>query len=150
MERSRRMRDGGGINLVKLSMIAAVVAIGYFSFIYVPVILDQFGMKKAVRVGCNIAYTQRSADAVKRSIMNSFKELNMRDQYIDQNTLKTAVTPTNFSEDDIQVDFVNSPPQVTVSIAYQRRVVWPLLDKEKTIDYSYTHTESLETVSIHI
>lgn len=146
MNNRQSRRDEGGINLVKISLILGVVAIGYFSFIYVPLILDYFGMKKAVRVGANVCYTNRSVEAVKKSIMRSFKELKMQDEYVDLNTNKVEKTPTPFSEDDIEVSIESNPKQVTVSVHYTRRFVWPFLNEEKSADYEFTHTESLETI----
>jgi hypothetical protein len=142
MTLQRPPRDSGAINLVKISVIAGVVAVLYFGYIYGPSQVNHIGVKKAVRVAANSAYTVRSEKSVKDTLIKEFKELDLKDEKLHDDGTVT-VEPATINEENITVELVQMPPQVTVSVNYNRSVVWPFLKKEKTIPFTYSHTESL-------
>jgi hypothetical protein len=144
----KRLRgDRGEITSVKVLFVLAVAAIVYFGWIYVPVYSDNyFGVRRAVRQACNIAYRSKSSDAVKDSFFKSIKELNMEDAHLGDDGAVTT-SPVVFDEDNVDsVNISESPASITMEIHYNRTVVWPFLKKEKTVQFAQTHTEELSTI----
>jgi len=144
---SRRLQnDRGQINFVKIFMFLAAVAVVYLAWVYIPPWLDYFGVRKAVRVGCNFAYSHRDEDSVRDSIMKSWKELEIQDSNLesDGSARKTA---TPFDRiNNIEVEIRKDPPSVTTTVKYTQKIVFPFLRKEKELNWTYSHTEDLKSI----
>lgn len=142
----RLIDDEGGINFVKLFMLAGVVAAGYFAWVYVPLYADHYAIRQAVRTGCNVAYAHREEAAVAKVILNGFKETNIQNQELAADG--TIISrPMDYSESlfDISIS-TSSPPSVTVDLAYEQQIVLPILNKPRTLYWSYSHTEDLSAI----
>ena len=142
----QRLRDDrGGINFVKLFLIAAVAAAGYHAWVYVPLWLDHMSMRKAVRTACNVAYGQRREEAVVETILNGFRETKLQNE--DLAADGTIISrPLEYSEALFEVRLSESPPSVTVDLAYEQQIVLPIFKKRRTVQWSYSHTEDLSAI----
>ncbi len=143
---NRMQRDSGQSTTVNVLVVLVLVLAGYFAWIYVPVVWNYFGVRKAVRVACNYAYTHRSDDQIRDSFMKQWKELGIQDEALNGGQVETTPTPLDPNE-NIDVDLQKDPPLVTVSVHYTEKIVWPFLKKEKEVHWEYHHTEDLKNIT---
>lgn len=138
--------DEGGINFVKLFMLAGAVAAGYFAWVYVPLYLEHYAIRQAVRTGCNVAYAHREEEAVAKVILNGFKEANIQNQELAADG--TIISrPMDYSEALFDISITSTrPPTVTVDLEYEQQIVLPFLNKPRTLVWTYSHTEDLSAI----
>ena len=137
--------DRGAINFVNIFLVMCVVAGGYFAWIYAPPYIGYFGVRKAVRVACNRAYRDRSEDTVRAVLLREWSELQIEDAEMDEGSVTRKPTPFDKSE-NIDVEFSKEPPTVTVGVHYTQHIVFPFLNKEKELEFEYSHTEDLASI----
>lgn len=137
--------DRGGINFVQVFLALAVAAAGYFAWIYVPVYVDHLAIVKAVRTGCNRAYSERRVSTVVDTVLNGFREAAIYDEQIGADGSVLRV-PLEVDGGNVTVEFQDSPPSVTATVSYSREIVWPFLNRQKTLDFHIEHTEDLSPI----
>lgn len=138
--------DRGGINLVKLFVVSAVVLTGYFAWVYVPLYIDHYSIRQGVRLGCNSAYRNRSEEHVRKIILNAFEETNIQNEEVGADG-SIVRRPMDYSSALFTVDISDArPPSITVDLAYEQHIVLPLIKKPKTLVWTFTHTEDLSTI----
>lgn len=144
--RERLFDDEGGINFVKLFMIGGVVVAGYLAWVYVPLYIDHYAIRQAVRTGCNVAYAQREEEAVAKVILNGFRETQIQNQELAADG--TIISrPMDYSEALFDISISDArPPSVTVDLAYEQHIVLPILKKPRTLQWSFSHTEDLSAI----
>jgi hypothetical protein len=145
-ERMRR-NDRGGVNFVQISLLASLIVACYFGYIFVPLWVDHYlDVRKVVRVACNTAYGGRVEAPVRLSVKKGFHDLGLQNETLNEDgtitTTQIELTDDNIDTLEIQKD----PPLVTLEIHYTRTVVWPLLKKEHSYDFTSVHSESLEAI----
>jgi len=144
--RGRLGDDRGQSTAVNVFLLAAVVGALYLGWVYLQPTLDYFDMCKAVRVACNYAYSHRSTDDVRDSLMKSWREIDPQEKYLDSDG-SVHTRPVPFGENrNIDVELQETPPQVTVRIHYTRHLVFPYLNRERVTEWEYSHTEDLSRI----
>jgi hypothetical protein len=138
-------KDRGAINFVQVFLVLLLIGGGYLAWVYGPLWIQYFGMRKAVRVACNAAYRDRSEDGVRDVIMREWKELNVQDGSLEDGTIKMVATPFDRTQ-NIDITFAKDPASVTVGIHYTQHIVFPFVNKERDIDFEYTHNEDLAPI----
>lgn len=138
--------DRGQINFVKILFFAGVVALGYFAWVYGPPFLDHQAIKRAVRTGCNRAYGNRDPQVVVDTILNGFREANIQNETIGMENLVER-RPLDVDNQNIEVRLLDGPPPTcNATVRYDRSIVLPFLNKERTLHYEYTHREDLSAI----
>lgn len=142
---TRRLRGEGGFNSVQVGLVLALVAVGYFGWIYFPVYFEHLKLKNLVRLGCSKAYSHRTVDTVYKTILEGFPAIGMEDREIVNGQVVIQDTP--FSEHNVEVGFSDNRDEVTATVFYERKIVWPLLNREDLLSFTITHTEDLSAIS---
>lgn len=142
---SRRLRGDGGFNAVQVGLVLGLVALGYFAWIYVPVYVEHQKVKNLVRLGCSKAYSHRTADTVYKTILGGVPDIGMEDRELVDGQVVTTATP--FSERNVEVDLADDRKEVTATVSYERKLVWPLLNRESLMEFTITHTEDLSAIT---
>lgn len=140
----RRLRGDSGFNVVQAGLVLALVAVGYFGWIYLPVYIEHQKLRTLVREGCAKAYSHRRLETVTRTIVNGFPAIGMVDRFFADGVLKEAPTP--FGDRNLEVEFSRDKNEVSATVYYERRLVWPLLNREEVMEFTISHTEDLSPI----
>lgn len=139
------VKDRGAINFVNVFLVLLLVAGAYLAWIYIPPYVDFFGVRKAVRVACNRAYRDRSEDMVRDTVMREWADLKIQDDELEDGKITRKPTPFERVA-NVDVEFSKDPPSVMINVHYTQHIVFPFLNKEKDLEFEYSHTEDLSTI----
>ncbi len=137
--------EGGKINFVKVFLLAAVVAAGYFGWIFVPIYLQDYQVVEVMRRAGNKAYEERSEDAVDAALKQGFKGLNLTDQTIGADGA-VITEPFDYSSDDWTITFDQEPPAVNIDLSYDRSFVYPFTKKARVLRFHHFLHDDLSAI----
>lgn len=143
--RDRFRGERGAFNFVTFLLVAGLAAAGYFGYVFVPLYLDNYAVKKAIHTAANAAYSDRRVETVIKVIMNGVDEAEMQDVIIarDGSVMKR---PLEFTSENYVVGFTQVPPAVSIEVNYDRHYVMPFTKKEKVMHFHLAHTEDLSPI----
>ena len=137
--------EGGGINFVKIFMVAAVVSVVYLAWVFVPIYVDDYTIITAMHTAANSAYARRTENEVDRMLMNGFARANLQNESFaaDGSVIKR---PVDYSSDNWTITLLDEPPQVTIDLTYDREIVFPILKKERVLHFHHVIIEDLSRI----
>jgi hypothetical protein len=138
-------RERGAINFVALFILASIAAAAYFSWVYLPVYVDDYAIKKAMRTAANVAYADRRLEPVEKVLTTGFAEVAIVDEVIalDGSVMKK---PMPFDNRNWTIGFTQVPPSITIEVTYDRHIVWPFTKREKVLHFVRKHVEDLSEI----
>lgn len=141
----RQRSESGAINFVQVLLVAAVLGGGYFAWARGPMYLEFMDLKTGVRTGANKSYTSRHVETVREEVLKVVRENAMKTYGLGVDGAVMEY-PLELKDENIQVEFTETPPSVTIRLDFDRAFVWPLTKKLGKVHYSYTHKEDLSAI----
>jgi hypothetical protein len=122
--------ERGGISWVTLLLIAAVTGGGYLGWVWLPVWFELYTVKAVVRDYMNQAVKNSDDETLRHDMVVKIRSL-ATVEGVDANGQPTRVPAVPLEERAVQWErnAAAQPPTVHVSFQYERRVLYPLLDR---------------------
>jgi hypothetical protein len=127
--RSRRV-ERGGVSWVTALLLALVAGGAYLGWVWVPVYFELYTVKQVVRDYMNQAIKNTDDDHLRRNMVlkiRALAQVDVRDALGEP----ARVPAIQVDEHEIawERDAAARPPTLRVAFAYEREVVYPLLDR---------------------
>ncbi len=123
-------RERGQISWVTLLLIAAVTAGGYLGWVWLPLYFENYTVKQVVRDYMNQAIKDRDDATLRRNMVLKIRSLD-HVEMVDYRGERVSVPAIPLEEPQVEWERNDNPPPGTlrVAFAYERRVVYPILDR---------------------
>jgi hypothetical protein len=127
---SARRGERGGISWVSLLLIVLVLGGGYLAVVWVPVYYEAYAVKQVVRDYMNQAIKDRDDEGLRRNMILKIRSLD-EVEAVDVAGRTVRVPAVDVDERRIVWERrdQDQPPTLRIAFAYERRVVYPLLDR---------------------
>jgi hypothetical protein len=123
----------GAVSWVTLLAFVLAVSGVYLGWVWVPLYLDHYAVKQAVRASMNQAIKDTDDAALVRRLCEKIRGIRMVDG-LDGYGRKVPVPAVMLEEPQVSWtrDTVANPPTVRVTFEYEREVVYPFIDRTST------------------
>jgi hypothetical protein len=127
--RSRRV-ERGGISWVTALLLALVVGGGYLGWVWVPLFFEHYAVKQVVRDHMNQAIRNPDDEGLRRNMAHKLRTLAQIDG-VDAFGRRVRLPAIDVDERQVAWDRNGAaePPTLRVAFAYEREVVYPILDR---------------------
>jgi hypothetical protein len=127
--RSRRV-ERGGISWVTALLLALVVGGGYLGWVWVPLYFELYAVRQVVRDHMNQAIKDRDDEGLRHRMAERLRALAQVDG-VDAFGRPVRLPAIQLDEDRVEWerDTAAAPPTLRVAFAYEREVLYPILDR---------------------
>jgi hypothetical protein len=122
--------ERGGASWVTLLLLALVAGGGYLGWVWAPVYFELYTVKQVVRDYMNQAIKNPDDEGLRRNMVLSLASLARLD-VVDALGQPAQIPAIQVDERQVewQRDAAAQPPTLRVAFAYERQVVYPILDR---------------------
>ena len=123
-------RERGQISWVTLLLVAAVTTGGYLGWVWLPLYFENYTVKQVVRDYMNQAIKDRDDATLRRNMVLKIRSLD-HVETVDYRGERVSVPAISLEEPQVEWERneTTAPATLRVAFAYERRVVYPILDR---------------------
>jgi hypothetical protein len=125
-----RRAERGAISWVTLVLLVSVVGGGYLGWVWIPLYFELYTVKQVVRDYMNQAIKNGDDAGLRRNMVLKIRSLD-HVEAVDAAGQVVRVPAVELDEQQVlwERDARGEPPTLHVAFAYERQVVYPLLDR---------------------
>jgi hypothetical protein len=141
--RSRR-GERGGVSWVTLLLLGALAAGGYLGWVWAPLWLEFYAVKQVVHDYMNQAIKNPDDEGLRRNMVLKIRTL-AEAEAVDRFGRPARVSAIELDDRRVtwQRDLRGEPPTLRVAFEYERRVVYPLLERAEVRVFDVDVTRDL-------
>lgn len=135
--RARGFDQAGRIKFLTIILLAAVVGVGYFAAVWVPLFVDNMSVKKDCEKAVNATWRFKDTEKTRTEFRAIVKGVGMHK--VNEGGEMVSEPIINPSDDDLQIQIDQSvqPAVLSIDVTYPRTVKLPLMKgKEHTFWFS--------------
>jgi hypothetical protein len=137
----------GAITWVTMLLIVLAVGVGYLGWVWVPLYLDNYAVRQALRASMNEAIKNNDDALLVRELCKKIRGVRTVEG-IDDFGRRVPMPAVAVDERNVSWsrDLDGRPPMVHVTIQYDREVVYPFLDRVDTKTFVIEDSNDLTPV----
>jgi hypothetical protein len=127
--RSRRL-ERGGISWVTAVLLATIAGGGYLGWVWLPLYFELYAVRQVVREYMNQAIKNPNDEVLRQGMLRKLESLVEVDA-VDDYGRPARVSAIQVDERQVEWerDTAAEPPTIRIAFAYERQVLYPILDR---------------------